>query len=331
MHVLTGIQNDHCHLLDGPGAYEWWYADALDATGQWGVVLILFRGMPMSPDYLADPRAMSGGYAVSIYHRGVRLAFGFGGFPLESCQFDADGVGVSMPCGGLKVGADGLTMSIDAPCGSDGRRVNVVLRMPEVRQPASALDEASDGHSWVLSAARAAAEVSLEISEEHGRVVHHQFEALAYHDHNLGTRAMSCDYRDWYWGRVQGAKQTYVYLFTRRSADNSTWFGRVLPDGRVERFEQVTVALNRPRITMFGLMHHRTIRLSGVDSTGQIHEVECHNDSVCEDGPFYQRYVSSWHTGDGELAYGMSEYMNARRLAEPWIRPFLRLPWVVSS
>ena len=331
MHVLTGLQNDHCHQFDGPGAYEWWYADAVDARGEWGVVLILFRGMPMSPDYLADPSSMHGGYAVSVYHRGVRIAFGFGGYPLESCHFDADVARLNMPCGGLEVGSDGLTMSIEAPCGDDGRRVRVGIHMPEVRPCGQPSEQTTGPHAWVLAAARSTARVSVEIFEDHAPVVRHQFEALAYHDHNMGTRAMSCDFRDWYWGRVQGAHQTYVFLATRRSAHDSTWFGQVLPNGHVESFEQVRLSLTRPRLAMFGLLHHRTIHLSGVDAAGTVHTVECRNNVVCEDGPFYQRYISQWTIGRHETAYGMSEYMNVKRLARPWIRPFLRLPWMVSS
>ena len=331
MHVLTGLRNDHCHQFDGNGAYEWWYADAVDDRGEWGVVLILFRGMPMSPDYLADPSSMHGGYAVSVYHRGVRIAFGFGGHPLESCRFDADVARLNIPCGGLDVGSNGLTMSIEAPCGDDGRRVRVGIHMPEVRPAGQPSERTLGPHAWVLAAARSAARVSVEVFEDQTPVVRHQFEALAYHDHNMGTRAMSCDFRDWYWGRCHGRDSTYVFLLTRRSADNVTWFGHVGSDGQVVELDEVSVEFSQRRISILGLMHDRRIWLRGRDRSGREHEVICSNDTVCEDGPFYQRYISTWRINGDESALGMSEYMNVQRLAQPWIRPFLRLPWMVSS
>ena len=60
MDVTFGPLHDHCRFLDASGAYEWWYIDALSPDGEWGAVVIIFRGMPMSPDYLkAQPGTAS--------------------------------------------------------------------------------------------------------------------------------------------------------------------------------------------------------------------------------------------------------------------------------
>lgn len=331
MHILSGLSNDHAHQLNAPGAYEWWYADALDAGGEWGVVMILFRGMPMSPDYLAEARSMTGGYALSVYYRGVRIAFAFGGHPLQECRFDVSQPGVSMPSGALECDPEGISMHVDAPCGTDGRRARVNLRMTKDTAPLVPSETHTEGHAWVLASARTSAQVSIQIDEAHGPVVRHDFAGIAYHDHNMGSRAMPMDYHDWYWGRCHGRDATYVFLLTRRSVDNVTWFGRVTSDGRVEELDEVSIKFSRRRISMLGLIHHRRIRLRGRDRSGHVHEVICSNDTVCEDGPFYQRYISSWRINGDESALGTSEYMNVQRLAQPWIRPFLRLPWMVSS
>lgn len=331
MNVLSGFPHDHCHNLNGPGAYEWWYVDALDATGEWGVVLILFRGMPMSPDYLCDPSSMHAGYALSVYHRGVRIAFAFGGHALEYCRFESDVPGVSMPSGGMVVDETELRMHIDAPCGGDARRARVMVRMPVSVDQEQLPWPQSDGHAWILAAPRLRADVNIAIDEQHGPVVRHEFSALAYHDHNMGSRSMPSDYRDWYWGRVHGKDSSYVFLATPNSPDTSAWFGRVTADGLVIPLRNPSMKLARPRISMLGLFHHRSIQFSGIDDEGHEHLVTCHNRVVCEDGPFYQRYISTWQIGATETALGMSEYMNVQRLSSPWIRPFLRLPWVVSS
>ena len=331
MQILSGLENDHCHRLDGPGAYEWWYADALDTTGEWGVVMILFRGMPMSPDYLTDPSAMHGGYALSIYHRGVRIAFAFGGHPLTACQFSEGGPEVSMPGAKLSLDGTSMVMSIDAPCGGDGRRAAVRLEMTVTQDAYAASEKIHEPHAWVLAGARSPARVQLRISETHGVTVEQDFKALSYHDHNMGSRAMSMDFRDWYWGRFHADGATYVFLVTRRSADAVEWFGRVHDDGRVETFSNVSMRLGHQRLSMMGLSFHRELELTGTDQAGMTVRARCFNRQVCEDGPFYQRYISQWVV-DGECTgLGMSEYMDVRRLSRAWIRPFLRLPWMVSS
>ncbi|MGA0046016.1 MAG: hypothetical protein ACO3I4_07150, partial [Candidatus Kapaibacteriota bacterium] len=81
MQLLTGPSHDVSHHLEASGAYEWWYVDALETptddalSSSWGVVVILFRGMPMSPAYLQEQRSPQGsspsqhcGMAVSIYY-----------------------------------------------------------------------------------------------------------------------------------------------------------------------------------------------------------------------------------------------------------------------
>lgn len=333
MHVISGIHNDVCHLLDGQGAYEWWYADALDASSEWGVVAILFRGMPMSPDYLATPTSMHAGYALSIYHKGVRVAFAFGRHSLQQCTFSGDGLDVCLPSATIIHNEDVILVHVDAPCGNDGRRARVEMRL-HVQQHLGNDGEQfsqSECHGWVLAGPRMPAEVTIQIHEQHGCVVDETFAATAYHDHNMGRRAMSADYGDWYWGRVHAKDETFVYLITQRSADPVMWFGRVGESGRIEPFTDVNVQMRHRRISLMGLIFHRTIQVSGVSPEGERLVVTCENRRACEDGPFYQRYLSHWKLNGNDIGVGMSEYMDVQRLAQPWIRPFLRLPWMVSS
>ena len=43
---------DAYHGQRGPGAYEWWYFEAMDAAGN-GVVLYLFEGLVFHPFYVS--------------------------------------------------------------------------------------------------------------------------------------------------------------------------------------------------------------------------------------------------------------------------------------
>ena len=54
MRILFGPQHDALHVDPAhPGAYEWWYFDAVSDDGRWALVTIFFLGSPMSPYYKA--------------------------------------------------------------------------------------------------------------------------------------------------------------------------------------------------------------------------------------------------------------------------------------
>lgn len=329
MQLLTGPRHDTCHALDGVGAYEWWYTDVLTADGEWGIVAILFRGMPMSPAYLASPSSMAGGYAVSVYHRGARIAFAFGDVPLEQCAFSKTTADVRVGNAALTMHADG-TMDVVIERSGRGieRSVRVTLRL-EATVVQSSNSVFSEDHGWVLANPRAAAHVAIHVGEGDAQpTCSFEGAALAYHDHNMGVRAMSADFGDWYWGRVHGPTSSIVFLTTPGSPHATTHIVDVTADGRVQPWTTSRVQFNRRRVNFMGLLMHRQVVLEGIDAQGRQRSVVCSNDVVCEDGPFYQRYISRWTESGVLIGQGMSEYMDVQRLRAPWIRPFLRLPWV---
>lgn len=329
MQLLTGPDHDRCHALDGAGAYEWWYTDALTPDGEWGVVAILFRGMPMSPGYIARPSHLAGGYAVSVYHRGTRIAFAFGDVPLDACAFAHDRADVRVGDAVLHLDSDGtMHVAIGRTGRGIERSVHVALRVARAVTPTSDAPFTQD-HGWVLARPRAAAELTIALGEgAHEPQCRYQGSAVAYHDHNMGVRAMSADFGDWYWGRVHGPSSSVVFLTTPGSTHATTHIVDVASDGAVEPWRSSSVRFARRSVNFMGLLMYREVILEGVDARGKERQVICSNDVVCEDGPFYQRYISNWTDGGVSIGYGMSEYMNAKRLQASWIRPFLRLPWV---
>jgi carotenoid 1,2-hydratase len=330
MQLLTGKRHDVCHGLRGPGAYEWWYADALSDDGEWGVVLILFRGMPMSPTYLANPTKPEGGYALSVYHRGVRIGFAFGSEDATNGVVNEDRCDVELGphhARSLAPTDGAYSMAIHAPGDGRWRAVHAEIVMHDGWAAPS--DEAfTADHGWVLAAPRGKASVRIRLGEGERTIVDHRFSAWAYHDHNMGVRAMAADFRDWYWGRVHAEDRSFVYLATPRATVPFHWVGEVDTDGVVHAWRDVAIRYERPFVSFMGLFHHRRIILYGVDRHGARRTLECLNERACEDGPFYQRYVSRWSVDGVSVGAGMSEYMDVRRLSAPWIRPFLRLPFV---
>lgn len=328
MQLLTGPDHDRCHTLNGEGAYEWWYTDALTADAEWGVVAILFRGMPMSPAYLSNPGSMAGGFAVSVYHRGTRIAFAFGDVPRDACVFSTECADVRVGDATLQIDPSGVMhVNIGRTGSTIERSVHVSIAMDSTPTPSS--NEAFDAdHGWVLARPRAEASLRIELGEG-SRAPSCVFEglAMAYHDHNMGVRSMSADFGDWYWGRVHGPQRSFVYLTTPGSPLATAHAADITADGVVLPWSQATFHTERYRINFMGLRMHRRVVIEGRDADGVQRTVVCNNTVVCEDGPFYQRYISKWTDGGTEIGYGMSEYMDVQRLRAVWIRPFLRLPW----
>lgn len=329
MQVLTGSSNNRCHVADGPGAYEWWYVDALSADGEWGVVLILFRGMPMSPTYLHDPSYMQAGCAVSVYHHGVRIAFSFSEQPLSQADFCTERVYVQMKGACIELTDDGfLTALADVPCDDDGRSVQVRLRGTASAVDAVECQPITENHAWILAQPRMRVTASVALRERASSIVEHHFETLGYHDHNCGYRSMHRDYGDWYWGRVHAEHRTIVVLSTPHSEDACSYVYEVDAHGSITAWQDVTFRYEKNAVTPMGLMCSKRIVITGTSPVDGEHEVVCVNDTTCEDSPFYQRYRSSWTLDGMPAGTGMSEYMNVARMKSAWIRPFLRLPLV---
>jgi len=314
MDLFSGTAHDHDHQLDGNGAYEWWYVDALSPDGEWGVVVILFRGMPMSPAYLDDIDLGKGapldhcGYAVSVYHRTKRVAFAFREIPASDLHvpdhvFDVD------------------TTLVDVPTSI---RVRVEIQGTALTDSGSSTSD----HGWVLVAPRVKARVELALAENGITMAAASWKGLAYRDHNFGPRPLHADFKDWLWGRVHAEDRTFVYLATPQAATPFQFCGEIR-EGATELlpWTDLRIETDHHRPTIMGLVAPRRVTVVGTDPNGHQARLICQNRYVVEDGPFYQRYLSEWSLDGIPVGRGTSEYMNAARLGDRWIRPFLRLPF----
>jgi carotenoid 1,2-hydratase len=327
MQLLTGPSHDVSHHLEASGAYEWWYVDALETptddalSPSWGVVVILFRGMPMSPAYLQEQRSPQGsfpgqhcGMAVSIYYGARRVAFAFREIPEE--QFT--------------IPAHEFVVDTTHPEVSQALRVRVTLPESPLQNSDSDSDSDSetDAHGWVLVAPRVQASVHVEIAEDGIVMTSASWNGLAYRDHNFGNRPLQADFHDWYWGRVHADDRTLVFLAAPDARTPFVAAGEVSADGRQWRpWTNVRFHAEQTRMSMMGLVSGRRSRLVGTDADGRERVLICSHRWVVENGPFYQRYISEWSLDGRGLGRGTSEYMNAARLGSAWTWPFLRLPF----
>lgn len=334
MQVLGGHSFDHAHLLSTSGAYEWWYVDAQSQSGEWGIVVIVFRGMPMSPDYLAalaDPALVHPadhcGYAVSVYHYGARIATAFHGVAPSECSFSATDCDVGAATVSIRRETDGL-YRVQASTRLDHmpHAVQISATLVPLSSPAGSSTE-SEPHAWIVAAPRCKASVELSFEESGSIREVARWNGFGYHDHNVGMRPLQADHGDWYWGRVHDVDRTIVYLATPGATQPFTWLGVADADG-LHVCDSVVFTATQRRRSFMGLRINRTISCRGTLPSGEMLDVLCRNAVVVENGPFYQRYYSDWIVNGVHIKdRGMSEYMDCARYQRAWIRPFLRTIW----
>ncbi len=326
MQVLTGEGHDGCHRCDVPGAYEWWYVDVCDASGEWGAVVILFRGMPMSPDYLAAMQKGAAfpvdacGYSVSVYHRGRRIAMAFRGVDAGRCTF-SDRASVDIGPASLHFAEGRLTVAVDTQDERVPQRVTLRMQLQTPWSDRSSDAPFHDQHGWVIAAPLLHGTMEVGIEHDRQSKVHQTVHVTGYHDHNMGRRPMQADFGEWHWGRVHMDNQVFVFLDTTQFS----WAGMFGKHG-VTAWAEVQCRVLGRRPTVMGLLSPRRLVVSEAERGGKICTVD--HDTVLEDGPFYRRYRSTYRFADGVEGQGYAEYMNVRRFGDSWIRPFLRLPWL---
>lgn len=329
MQVFTGSAHDVCHSLDAPGAYEWWYVDARSDDGAWGIVAILFRGMPMSPDYLSALAAGTApapadhcGFAVSIYHNGQRLLQVFRGVESNDTFFGTNQCDVRVgPCSLQRTSDDTWALHIDTLHPDSSRRVVLDATF---RRIGTVVDDAAPFtavHGWVLAAPLAEIDAHLALSEYGTVKTSTAWHGTAYHDHNMGRRAMQEDFRTWLWGRVHDGTSGMVYLATPDAAEPFA-FAATLDERGITPWMRVHVTAGDRRLTMMGL---RAARRVVVEGDGGV--VTIAQQRILDDGPFYRRYLAMFASGVTRHA-GISEDMHVQRYRASWIRPFLRTPWL---
>lgn len=329
MQVYLGPDQDASFAVTTHGSYEWWYVDALSAESEWGAVVIAFRGMPMSPDYLMLMAKQSAsptehwGYAVSVYHRGVRIAQAFRGVDSTHCHASEEMCDVQVgPC---RIYADATTVSVlvDTTDERLPNRVRLAMDLAPTVVPDGAKAPFHDDHAWVVAAPSLVGTMHVDIHDAGCTLVRTQVNVRAYHDHNVGKRPMQHDFEDWHWGRYHTDTGVVMYLGTEGCA----WAAE-LGDGYQDIWRDVEIVPVGKRLSRFGLFEPARIRVQGMRANGTVGRMDVVQKRVLDDGPFYRRYLAEWMMDEHVSGFGISEYMDVSRFRKAWIRPFLRLPWL---
>ncbi|MBU3741226.1 MAG: hypothetical protein FGM24_02960 [Candidatus Kapabacteria bacterium] len=257
-----------------------------------------------------------------MYYHGRRLFQAFRGVDAAQTAFSTTECDVRVgPCTLKKTDEGRWALRIDTAHPESPRRVVIEATFDRVGRVASDDSEFTAAHAWVLAAPLARLSATMTIMD-HGKTRSHvQWQGMAYHDHNMGRRAMQDDFRSWYWGRTLHADSGLVYLATPDATEPFVYAANVDADG-IHAWEHPVVTSARHRPTYMGLNVARRI---SIRSNTELFDVQ--QQRVLDDGPFYRRYLAMFVGPDGPMP-GISEDMHVQRYGASWIRPFLRTPWL---
>jgi len=299
------------------GGYQWWYLDALDPTGERGVVVIAFVGSVFSPYYhLARGRGRPDAENYCAVNVGLYRPSGKawcmterrrGSITREATQFR---VGPSS----LRWEAGELVVDLCERCMPFGQRLRGQVRARPVLT--SALDLELDGvgrHRWTPWAPLARVQVELT---EPGV----SWQGSGYLDSNRGDEPLEAAFASWNWSRVEDSGVVDVhYELSGRDGSQKQLAMRFdanghsqIPKGR--RFDLPGSLWGVPR-------------RARADAPARLAR-------TLEDTPFYARSLLAVDRAGGP-ALGVHEALSLQRFRRSWVRAMLpfRMPreWPASG
>lgn len=341
LHILFGEDHDKRHIdPDAPGAYEWWYFDALSDNGQWALVAIYFIGSPMSPYYKASA---SGSGAIPAAREWCGVFFALHEKPPRQSRWVERAYAYNLYKGGqwsdtnalpqVRIGGSEFSAASAANVGGVTWRVNLKepgLWRGEVRAdlafaqiptrfPDAPPLTGDDTHTWVCAAPLCDMEGTVTVS--HGETI--SFVGSGYHDHNFGRLPLQTT-DIWYWGRAplqcddHKTRQAVFYHLVNKPAPGeeyaeaeTTWLA--FEEAEAKNQPAPLVRENLPLLTdptrnKFGLKHYdRVILAHNVLGDNEQWRVALRPEQgTFSEGPFYRRLpitVSAQQQTQGQTAW----------------------------
>lgn len=335
MFLYSDPSDDIRHAKDTPGAYEWWYFDAVDPVSGHGVVAILYDGLLFSPDYhdavksgIQDVAEFHPGFSLSVYDGDQTPFYALTSYPRSLVDFG--GAENPVTIGGNRVvrevSEQGIvyTLHIDETLPS-GLRAKGELRFASGVAPTTQeVGEASSYHRWNLVQPSAVVTGEIRLSRGGSPIKEYRFNTKGYHDHNIGLRPLGDDFKDWYWGRIHIGGDTLVWynMSTGGDIQPQAWLVR---NGHIDFSNRVEMeAVGPVQRSVFGL---KRVTAWSVRIGEEVYFVR--DNHVWDSGPFYQRYQVNLHDKSGAVianSYpGVAEYIVPGRITAPWVKPMIRI------
>lgn len=335
MFLYSDPSDDIRHVKDSPGAYEWWYFDAVDPISGHGIVAILYDGLLFSPDYHDAVKAGSNaraehhpGFSLSLYDGTSTVFYALTSYPANMARFG----GVEDP---VAIGNNVVTrretdlvleytLHVDETLPSGLRAEGeITFASPNPTGKAHTGDSTSH-HRWNLVQPSADVRGSIRVSHNGRLLNEYSFGTKGYHDHNVGMRPLKEDFEDWYWGRIHIGDDTLVWYSMNHDGHlvPQAWLMR---NGNVDFSESLDMEPAGTTIrTIFGLERISKWRVN-IDGR----EYLISDDHVWDNGPFYQRYqvrlsdITGKHVAHSKP--GIAEYIKPARITASWVKPMIRI------
>ena len=319
----------HADLLRAtPGAYEWWYFDALSHDGAWALTAIWFLGNPFSPYYrdsergrAADPYAHNALF-FALYKHGALHAYHFTRF--APGEIEADPVRPAcLRFGPNTLGWDGQSYHLHLCDENANRRrldADLWFAAPPLAPVAVPGDTLGDTHCWLPAAPACVVHGQITLREHANSGAERlRFAGLGYHDHNWGALPFDKSIRDWYWGRASlGPGESVLVYHVRCRHTPPVSHLLCFKEGRLTRHDpSAQVTLRRVRTNGFLMPYATRLEVQSGD-TSAVFNLETRLDSA----PFYVRALCAATVCQGsqtQQGRGLAEYFKPRPLGLPLV------------
>lgn len=316
-------------LRGTPGAYEWWYFDAVSECGDWALSCIWFLGNPFSPYYrqaaLGRPSSPFEYNALffALYRNGRLHAYHFTRFPVSQVSATE-----AMPLR-LEFGPNTLQMPTPdawhlelADENANGRLLlaSLVFAGPPLALGLTEESPLGGDHSWLPSAPFCRVSGTITLREAHNPGSEQiRFSGTGYHDHNWGRLPFDAALRDWSWARAALGNRRSVILYHVQPLHGPAASHLLLFDaGRlVYHNAQAKVRLDKPVLNGFGTRYFSRLTIGDAD-LGVVFQFGKRLDS----SPFYVRALCDaavTRSGQTETGHGIGEYLRPRPLSWPLV------------
>ena len=332
MHLVLDAAQDAAHgdwLRQRPGAYEWWYFDAVSDDAAWSLACIWFLGNPFSPYYRlsalgqsADPYTHNALF-FALYRQGQLSAYHFTCFPRPAiCADEARPARLRFGPNTLQHEHDTYHLHLSDE-NANRRTLQADLRFAAPPGPFTekwrGVSEAAierEAHFWLPAAPACAVTADIHLRELHNSGTERiRFAGQGYHDHNWGTLPFAADIRDWYWARAalpEGRAAVLYHVHPHRPQPPVSHL-LLFDQGVLARYDPHTqVKQHRWRTNAFGTSYATRLEAVSGDVTAVFHLRQ-----RLDSAPFYLRTFSKatvTQFGKAESGQGMAEYFRPRLL-----------------